>query len=276
MTEETQQTTEIAHRGGGAIAPAQPAGGGGQIMDMISAVVARGGDMTMVRELWTLKKEVDAYQARNAFNAAFAKARAEIPEIKKNRRVFYQHKNRTDTTEYMHEDLAEVVRTVTPILGKYGMSFNFDVQNAVNEPVRVTCILRHEAGHEERTTLVGGRDDSGNKNALQQAGSTITYLQRYTLKAALGLAAAADDDGIASGGDSEQKGAVSDEQYEALMNMATEEGAESGDLQQLCKVMGIDTLRELQAGRYGEAVNHIKEFGSYLREQAKPKTGARK
>ena len=54
----------------------------------------------------------------------------------------------------------------------------------------MTCVLSHRDGHFEETTLTAGRDDSGKKNAIQQVGSTITYLQRYTLKAALGLAAA--------------------------------------------------------------------------------------
>ena len=59
----------------------------------------------------------------------------------------------------------------------------------------MTCILSHRDGHSEETTLSAGRDDSGNKNSIQAVGSTVTFLQRYTLKAALGLAAAEDDDG---------------------------------------------------------------------------------
>jgi hypothetical protein len=47
--------------------------------------------------------------------------------------------------------------------------------------------------------LRAGADQSGAKNSIQAIGSTISYLQRYTLKAALGLAAANDDDGKASG-----------------------------------------------------------------------------
>ncbi|MEP5450516.1 ERF family protein, partial [Roseibium sp.] len=60
--------------------------------------------------------------------------------------------------------------------------------------VKVTCIIQHRAGHVEETTLMGGADQSGNKNGFQAIGSAVTYLQRYTLKAALGLSAEVDDD----------------------------------------------------------------------------------
>ena len=41
---------------------------------------------------------------------------------------------------------------------------------------------------------MGGADQSGSKNGFQAIGSAVTYLQRYTLKAALGLSAEVDDD----------------------------------------------------------------------------------
>ena len=49
----------------------------------------------------------------------------------------------------------------------------------------MTCVVSHRLGHSEENTLTAGRDESGNKNNIQAVGSTITYLQRYTLKAAL-------------------------------------------------------------------------------------------
>ena len=43
-------------------------------------------------------------------------------------------------------------------------------------------------GHSESTVLEAAPDSSGKKNAIQQVASTVTYLQRYTLLAACGLA----------------------------------------------------------------------------------------
>lgn len=150
-------------------------------------------DIAKMTQLMGWRKEMIADQRRAAFDEAMASAKVEIPVIAKNREVdFTSTKGRTN---YRHEDLAEIARTVTPILGKYGLSYRYRVSSNVNEPIVVTCVVSHKDGHFEETTLLAGRDDSGNKNSIQQVGSTLTYLQRMTLKAALGLAASNDDDG---------------------------------------------------------------------------------
>ena len=40
--------------------------------------------------------------------------------------------------------------------------------------------LTHARGHSEKVWLQASRDDSGNKNAIQALGSTISYGRRYT------------------------------------------------------------------------------------------------
>ena len=171
--------------------PATPIG-------IVQAALA-SGNPEMYREAVALAKEMDAFAARKAFDNAMAAAKAKITVIKKNRRVaFDSRKAGAARTDYAYEDLAEIARTIDPIWGAHGLSYRFRVSSEVNEPVRVTCIISHRDGHSEETTLRAGRDESGNKNAIQAIGSTVTYLQRYTLKAALGLAAAHDDDGHSS------------------------------------------------------------------------------
>jgi hypothetical protein len=163
-------------------------------MTMLNMAVSQGAAVEVLEKLMALSERWESGQARKAFDNAMAAA--VFPIIKKNRAVdFTSPKGRT---YYKHEDLAEVIRTVTPILGEHGLSHRFRVTSNLNEPVTVTCIISHRDGYFEETTLCAGRDDTGGKNLIQQVGSTITYLQRMTLKAALGLAASEDDDGRAS------------------------------------------------------------------------------
>jgi hypothetical protein len=62
--------------------------------------------------------------------------------------------------------------------------------------VHVTCIVTHERGHSETVTMDAPPDSSGKKNSIQQIASATTYLQRYTLLAATGMATKGmDDDG---------------------------------------------------------------------------------
>ena len=161
-------------------------------------------------------QKVQADQARKAFDAAMADAKAEMPAIVKNRVVdFTSQKGRTN---YKHEDLGEIARTIDPILGKHGLSYRFRTTSAPNEPILVTCIVSHRLGYSEENSLQAGRDESGNKNSIQAIGSTITYLQRYTLKAALGLAASNDDDGK---GVNQSVETVTDEQVNELRDLIT-------------------------------------------------------
>lgn len=166
-------------------------------MDMLDRAIASGAGIEVLEKLMGLQERWEKSQGRKAFDNAMAAAKAEIPTIIKNRHVDFTGKTGI-RTNYRHEDLAEIARTVDPILAKHGLSYRFRTSTAANEPVTVTCIVSHRDGHSEENTLVGPRDDSGNKNSLQQVGSAITYLQRYTLKAALGLAAAHDDDSKAT------------------------------------------------------------------------------
>jgi hypothetical protein len=214
-------------------------------MDMLNKAVAQGANIDVLEKLMGLQERWEANQARKAFDEAMAAAKAEIPTIAKNREVdFTSSKGRTN---YRHEDLAEIARTVDPILSRHGLSYRFRVTSNVNEPVSVTCILSHRAGHSEETTLSAGRDDSGNKNSIQAVGSAITYLQRYTLKAALGLAAASDDDGNVT----DEPDYINGDQLAKIIDLAEAVGA---DKEKFCRYLKVGSLAEIPAGKFDHAV----------------------
>ena len=166
-------------------------------MQMLQIAVSQNADLEKLQKLMDLQERWEKNVARREFDAAMSSAKAEIPVILKNREVdFTSAKGRTN---YRYEDLAEIARTVDPILAQHGLSYRFRTASPPNEPVSVTCIVAHRGGHSEENTLSAARDDSGNKNSIQAIGSTLTYLQRMTLKASLGLAASTDDDGGSAG-----------------------------------------------------------------------------
>jgi hypothetical protein len=215
---------------------------------MLALAIERGMSPEVIGQLITHQERIDAMRARKAFDEALAAAKAEIPVIRKNRQVgFESRKPGAARTDYKHEDLAEIARTVDPILTKYGLSYRFRTDAKPNEPVTVTCIIAHRDGHSEENSLSAGRDDSGNKNSIQQIGSTITYLQRYTLKAALGLAASADDDGAQA---DDEAGAIAEEQVGILRAAIVETGA---DLPKFLKYFKIEKIEELPAANFDRA-----------------------
>jgi hypothetical protein len=163
-------------------------------MQMLDRAISSGSGIEVIKGLMDLQERWEKNQSRKAFDNAMADAKAEIPVIVKNRTVGFESKRTNERTSYKHEDMAEIARTVDPILTKHGLSYRYRTEMKEGGLIYVTCIVSHRDGHSEETTLPAGRDDSGSKNNLQAIGSTITYLQRYTLKAALGLAASDDDD----------------------------------------------------------------------------------
>lgn len=214
-------------------------------MDMLERAVSSNAGVEVISKLMDLQDRWQASHARRSFDEAMAAAKAEIPVIMKNREVdFTSSKGRTN---YRHEDLAEIARTVDPILTKHGLSYRFRTTSQPNEPVSVTCIVSHCHGHSEENTLSAGRDESGNKNSIQAVGSTITYLQRYTLKAALGLAASNDDDGSAS----EKPAFITSDQLQRIIALADEVKA---DKERFCKYLKIGSLAEILASDFDHAM----------------------
>ena len=166
-------------------------------MSMLDRAVSGGASIEVLEKLMGLQERYEANLARKAFDNALADAKAEIPIIKKNRTVDFENRDKSRTT-YRHEDLAEVVRTAVPIMSAHGLSHRYRLRNKPGEPITVTCILSHRDGYFEENELSAGADTSGGKNAIQGIKSAVTYLERITLIASLGLASAEDDDGRAA------------------------------------------------------------------------------
>ncbi|WAJ27580.1 ERF family protein [Antarcticirhabdus aurantiaca] len=210
-------------------------------MDMLHSAVSSGANIETLEKLLNLQERWEKNQARKAFDNAMASLTANPPEILKNREVDYtSNKGRTN---YRHEDLAGVTRALSPAMGPLGLSFRWRTDTSQNGTVAVTCIISHRDGHSEETTLSAAPDQSGGKNSIQAIGSAVTYLQRYTLKAALGIAASDDDDGRAF---NQQPPAGSGA---APNRPSTITEAQVGELRDLIREVGANEARFLALGQ---------------------------
>jgi hypothetical protein len=219
-----------------------PASDSGALMAIIEkAALDPSFDVAKLKELLAVKMQWEENEARKAFVAARAAFKAEAPTVLKNKNVGYGR------TSYDHATLDNIADTLSPILAKHGLSYSWETEQLDNANIRVTCVLSHELGHSERVSLSAMPDDSGSKNAIQAMGSTVTYLERYTLLAATGIATKdQDDDGAASG----SGGAITDEQAEELMNLA---GEVKADPAKFLAYMGVDAWTSIPAKKFPEA-----------------------
>lgn len=165
--------------------------------DLLAIAMNQGADLDRLERLMELQERWEAKQAEKAFVAAMTAFKAEPIEILKRKRVFFQ--SQKGTTDYHHAELADVVDAAIVGMAKHGLSHAWEPEQKDTGAVEVTCVVTHAQGHSKRTTLAAAPDNTGNKNPIQQVSSTITYLQRYTLLLALGLATKGmDDDGRAA------------------------------------------------------------------------------
>lgn len=203
-----------------------------------------------LEKMLEMRERLQAQQAKQAYDAAIAAAKAEIPPILKTGHVDYTNKD-GKRTQFEHETLDGIARIVDPILSKHGLSYRFRSDQQDGNVV-VTCIVAHRDGYFEETTLRGSPDASGSKNAYQAVGSAVTYLQRYTLKLALGLSAAKDDDAASI----KQKETISADQFRALRDLIEKADA---DEDALLRFLGVTDLHELPAGKYGVADKMLRQ-----------------
>lgn len=228
LTLQGDKAVEPAAQIGAVAAPLSP-------MEMLASALERGQSPELIEKLMDLAERWQTNQARRAFDTAMADAKAKIKPIAKNRKVdFTSSKGRTN---YEYEDLAEIARSVDPILAEVGLAYRFQSRQD-GDTLTITCIMSHRDGHSIENSLSARRDESGNKNAIQGVASTATYLQRYTLKLSLGLAASIDDDGKASGA----PGTITAKQWTALHDLLIESGANRDAFLTLYKIGDLDDL----------------------------------
>jgi hypothetical protein len=165
-------------------------------MQMLAHAVQQGVPLETIRELRQIQKEWEADEARKAYAKALAAMKATIPiEVFKRKKV-----DVPGGAKFKHAELCDVVDAAVEAMGKFGFVHSWKPTAQTDEYLEITCIITHELGHKEETTLKSGYDSSNPKmSALHRLGSTVTYLERYTLVAALGVAAKnMDDDGMAA------------------------------------------------------------------------------
>lgn len=187
----SEELTAIIDQNGERIhAPPQQEAPASNPLALLDKAIARGLDPATLKALMDLSDRHNATEARKAFVRALNIFKQNPPEIFKNKAVsFGQGK-----AAYKHATLDNVSSAIGRALSVVGISHRWDTEQLEGGLIRVTCVLTHSLGHSERTPLQAMPDTSGSKNSIQAVGSTVTYLQRYTLLAATGMAVQDQDD----------------------------------------------------------------------------------
>ena len=206
-------------------------------------------------------------QAERQYVAAMAAFKADPPKIKKTKHVSYASKG--GKTDYHHAPLDDVTRSISVAMSPHGLSFRWRTQQ-LDGLISVTCVLQHVGGHSEEVTLQASPDQSGGKNSIQAVGSTVTYLQRYTLLAATGLAAEdQDDDGNAASAPAAER--LSEEQLHQIRAGLESTGTTEGQfLGWALPGVRDATLEQVPADLYDQGISMLRK--KYLQQQEAEKS----
>lgn len=221
-------------------------------MDMINTAIERGADVDQLTKLMDLQERWEKTEARKIFVAAMSEFQQECPTIDKTLKAH----NST------YAGLAETLEQIRDLMSKCGLSHSWKTEQAEGQ-ISVTCCVTHTAGHQECTTMSAGADTSGSKNNIQAIGSTVKYLQRYTLFSILGLASKEhDDDGKAAG----LGPTISEDQVKTIQQQFKDTGMKP---ERFYKAFKIERVSDLPASRYHEAIGRFTEFEAAKKAQGK-------
>lgn len=141
-------------------------------------------DMSVLKEMLAMQKEVMAQQAIIEFNEDFSRMSADIPVIARSKKAY----------SASYTPMEDIDLTIRPILAKYGFSVTFTNNQDGLDYVSVTCQLRHKRGHMiENTISLPTEAATKGMNKQQAIGSAITYAKRYSICGILNITTADED-----------------------------------------------------------------------------------
>ncbi len=155
-------------------------------MALIETALRLGASLEQTRELIALHRDVEKHEARKLFFKALAAFQMECPPIAKTKTADITSERSGTSYAYTWAPLDEIDRTIRPIMAKYGLSYTWDQVQEGTSCV-VICVVRHEAGHEERTSVKLNVGGSPGMSEQQKVASTMKNGKRFSLESALGL-----------------------------------------------------------------------------------------
>lgn len=153
---------------------------------LLQLAVQQNLDIDKLEKLLALQERWQAGEARKEFLSAISLFQSQVPALEKTKLVAFGQ------TKYKYAPLGEIAATIKTAMAENGLSHRWEIADDPDK-ITCTCIISHISGHSEKTAMGAAKDASGGKNEIQQRGSAITYLQRYTLIAALGISTADED-----------------------------------------------------------------------------------
>jgi len=148
---------------------------------LLEIAINKNADVEKLDRLMEMQVKWEEREAKKMHTIALTNFQKKCPVITKSKQGH----------NYKYAPMSDIIVQIKDALAECGLSYRFEQNDG--DGITITCIITHVAGHSESTKMKASPDTSGSKNIIQAIGSTVTYLQRYTLLGALGIATADED-----------------------------------------------------------------------------------
>jgi hypothetical protein len=202
-------------------------------------------DVDKLERLLAMQERVLEREAEQRFNVAMREAQEEMGPVLKNKS--------NKETHSTYADLEQVSKLMDPIIYRHGFSMSFGTSDCpYPNHYRVTCDVSHTGGFSKHYQADVPVDNTGPKGAQNKTmthgfGSALSYGRRY-LKMLIFDIATTDDDGRAAG----NGGPINAEQLAVINGLCD---AVKADKIAFCKYLKVDSLRDLAAFHYNDAIH---------------------
>lgn len=206
-------------------------------------------DIDKMERLFQMHERVTARASQAAFNAAMAKAQAELKPVARNLRNTQTNSN--------YADLAAISDAADPVIHRHGFGvISSEFQSALPNHLGVRCKIAHAEGHSESYDFNIPIDGTGlkgnpNKTATHAYGSTLIYGRRYAKCSVFDIATKDDKDGNADGAK------LSEEHVEVIQSKLVSSGANA---ENFLKFMKAEKVDDIQAKDYLKALGAITHY----------------
>lgn len=202
-------------------------------------------DADKLQTLFAIHTEHEDRQAKQEFIEAFHALRDD-DEFKPIEKL-----GQSDVHSYARLD--DISKMLYPLMSKHGFSHSISSSASQFEGyIRIELIVRHKAGHEERTVMDCPHDQLGRagRSPVQGVMSAYTYVERNMLVKYWGIQATDDNDG------NPVIEPISPQQAEEIKNMLYIVGAKES---QITAVYGCDKVESLPSTLFQPAMRMLEQ-----------------
>lgn len=215
------------------------------ILDVISRAASDPSvDAEKLERLFALQERVIADRRKTSYFAALARLQAALPQITKAGTI----QDRDGKARNRYAKIEDIDVAIRPLCAEEGFSFSFDARLLPNGSSEYSCAMQHRDGHAETKSLSLPIDAGTGRNAVQSAGSTISYAKRYLLGMHLHLVTRDEDD------DGNGRAPITAEEAMELRKSLEEVG---GSVERFLRYMGAESFEAIPADQLAKARNLI-------------------